>query len=267
MRRILIHPGFHKTGTTSLQRGAQAQKELLDPRVRLILPHDMEAVNHAARRCSLGARPKRVAAFVEAAEALAETLAGEKRPVLISSEHLCGLIPGRKSVRSYAAAPELVARFAGVVAAHVPGAELSVWFSTRAPEAWLRSVYWQNLRGSRITEDLEAYATRMGPAAELDAVVAQVVERLKGMAEVRSTPLEAFGDRPLGPLGVALDLLGVSTEGLVPLPLQNVQPTAAAGLLLSLNRSDLDDEALAEAKAQALRRFLKSGQTKRKPPS
>ncbi len=262
--RVLIHPGFHKTGTTSLQRGAQGQRLLLERRVQMVLPNDMEAVNHAARRYSLGASAKRLAAFDAAATALAETLTREDaRPLLVSSEHLCGLIPGRKSVRSYAAAPDLVTRFSLTLAARIPGADLTVWFSTRQPDAWLRSVYWQNLRGSRITEDLADYAAGMAPAADLDGIVAQVRARLDGLAPVIATSLESFGDRPLGPLGVALDLLGVSAEGLSPLPLQNVQPAAAAELLLSLNRSDLGDAELAEAKAQALRRFLQSGQTKR----
>lgn len=262
--RVLIHPGFHKTGTTSLQRGAQAQAKVLDGRVRLILPHDLEPVNFAARRYSVGPNVKRKAAFQDAVAEFAGTLDPEdRRPLLISSEHLCGLIPGRKTVRDYGAAPDLVEVFAGAVARHLPGAELTVWFSTRGPRAWLRSVYWQNLRSMRITEDLQDFSNRLETAADLDRIVAAVRARLGGRMAVLSTALEDFGARPLGPLGVALKLLGVSDAGLAPLPQQNVQPTEAADLLLALNRSDLDEDDLARAKTDALTLLRESGQTRR----
>lgn len=262
--RVLIHPGFHKTGTTSLQRGATAQSAVLRGRLRVILPHDMEQVNHTARRYSLGPTPRRMAAFEAVVGALMARLdPQDSRPLLISSEHLCGLIPGRKSVCSYAAAPELVTRFAQILARRAPQADLTVWFTTRRAEAWLRSVYWQNLRGSRITESLADYADRLAPAARLADVVAEARDRLAGLAPVVDDALEDFGTHPFGPLGVALDRLNVSTEGLSPLPRQNVQPTKGVELLLSLNRSGLDDAALAVEKSQALRGFLRSGQTRR----
>ena len=36
MRRIILHVGFHKTGTTSLQRTVQANRKAPRPAVRLI---------------------------------------------------------------------------------------------------------------------------------------------------------------------------------------------------------------------------------------
>lgn len=261
--RVLIHPGFHKTGTTSLQRGAEAQHAVLAPRLRLVLPHDIEPVNFAARRVSVGANAKRIAAFRAAVTEFAQGIdPGDPRPLLVSSEHLCGLLPGRKSVTTYAAAPELLGQMAEVLSDHLPNPSLSIWFTTRAPEAWLKSLYWQLLRSQRVTEGSEQFANRFRDAADLGAIVAMVAERLAGQADVSSTRLEDCGGDPLGPLGVALDRLGVSSAGLRPLARQNVQPAEAAADLLALNRSDLDDEALSAAKTALLTRLRKAGQTR-----
>ena len=206
--RVLIHPGFHKTGTTSLQRGAEAEHAVLAPRLRLVLPHDIEPVNFAARRMSVGANAKRIAAFRAAVTEFAQGIdPGDPRPLLVSSEHLCGLLPGRKSVTTYAAAPELLGQMAEVLSDQLPNLSLSVWFTTRAPEAWLKSLYWQLLRSQRVTEGSEQFANRFRDAADLGAIVAMVAERLAGQADVSSTRLEDCGGDPLGPLGVALDRL------------------------------------------------------------
>ncbi|MCR9273865.1 MULTISPECIES: hypothetical protein [Mameliella] len=261
--RVLIHPGFHKTGTTSLQRGADAQRETLAPRLRLVLPHDIEPLNFAARRVSVGINANRVAAFRDAVAGFAQRVDPEDpRPLLVSSEHLCGLLPGRKSVTTYATAPELLGHMVEVLARQVPDLSLSVWFTTRAPEAWLKSLYWQLLRSQRLTVGPEQFAVGFRDAAELDAVVARVAERLGRQAEVSSTRLEACGTDPLGPLGVALDRLGVSRGGLLPLARQNVQPAEAVAELLALNQSDLDDAALGAAKTALLKRLRKAGQTR-----
>ncbi|WP_421906418.1 hypothetical protein [Mameliella sp.] len=261
--RMLIHPGFHKTGTTSLQRGADAQREILAPRLRLVLPHHIELVNFAARRVSVGSNAKRIAAFRAAVAEFAQGIdAVDSRPLLVSSEHLCGLLPGRNSVTTYAAAPELLGHLVEVLAGQLPDLSLSVWFTTRAPEAWLQSLYWQLLRSQRLTEGPEQFAEDFRDAAELESIVARVAARLGRHVDVSATRLEECGADPLGPLGVALDRLQVSRAGLRPLVRQNVQPAKAAEDLLALNRSDLDDDALGAAKTALLKRLRRAGRTR-----
>jgi len=80
---------------------------------------------------------------------------------------------------------------------------------------------------------------------------------------VIATPIESCGAGPLGPLGTALGLLDIPGDGLPPLPARNAQPDGAAEELLALNRSDLGDDALTEAKRAVLRRYRQAGQTRR----
>ena len=264
---VLVHPGFHKTGTSSLQRGLEANAARLAPRLRVLLADDLGEAPMIARRYSVAPKPRRLAAFAAAFGKLAETLdPDDPRPLLISAEALAGQIPGRRGIEAYDAAPALVEAMALALRARLGAdAPLTFWFTTRAPEAWLRSVYWQNLRTTRVTEDFATYARLLARAADLEAVVARVRARLDGRAEIAAQPLERCADAPLGPLGAALARPGVASDGLAPLIAYNIQPPDAVDRFLALNRSELDDATLSATKRELLRAYRKGGLTWRAP--
>lgn len=261
--RILLHPGFHKTGTSSLQRGAAAQFDALAPRLQLMLTPDLIEAARAARHYSeRGAGDDLERFSTEFQRAVAVLDSSDRRPLLISSEVLSGHLPGLKGVKTYAAAPAL-ARSAVDNLHHYYGADarITVWFTTREPEAWLRSLYWQNLRAQRLTEEFEPFRDRMASAADHARIVDEARRCLGATAEVESARIEDIGPEPLGPLGAALRHLGVSTEGLVSTPQHNTQPENAAKDFLALNRSAMGDKALSEAKRKVLRRYRRAEQS------
>jgi len=133
-----------------------------------------------------------------------------------------------------------------------------VLYTTRDAEPWLKSLYWQNLRAQRLTEDFETFRARLAPAADLGGIVAETRALLGAQAEVHGRAIEACGAPPLGPLGAALDLLDLPKDHLAPLPRHNLQPEDAAARLLALNRSGLPDGALQEAKRAVLRDHRRS---------
>ena len=51
-RKIIIHAGFHKTGTTSLQQNLRANRAVLRPDIRLVLRPGMTALCESARAYS-----------------------------------------------------------------------------------------------------------------------------------------------------------------------------------------------------------------------
>ncbi|WP_139246369.1 hypothetical protein [Thalassovita taeanensis] len=61
----------------------------------------------------------------------------------------------------------------------------------------------------------------------------------------------------LGPLSIALGLLGVSDEGVTPKKWQNIQPEGGIEALLELNRSNRSDDELAAAKRAYLDQMRK----------
>lgn len=266
--RILLHPGFHKTGTSSLQGGAQTQIDRLAAHLQFHNTADLAQSARAARRYS--ARPERInlRKFADAfAQDLRTVPSDGPRTLLISSEDLCGTLPGLRGVLTYDAVPSLMNVATAVLRSRFgTAADITLWFTTRERESWLRSVWYQNLRAQRLTEDFADFRPMLARAAALDAVVAGVIRRLDRRARVIATPIETCGSAPLGPLAAALDLLAIPRDGLTPLPARNAQPDGAAEELLALNRSDLGDSAVIEAKRAVLRRYRQAGQTRRSDP-
>lgn len=264
--RILVHPGFHKTGTTSVQYGLDRNAEVLADRVRVLQMNDFPKAITAARRHTAQRAPRRLRNYASGfAEAVTPLDPGDARPLLISSEKLLGWIPGRKDNWGYADTPDFMERLADVLIGHFgDSAETTFYFTTRAAGDWQRSVYWQNLRSMRITEDFETYRARLAEAARLDDVVAAVRARLAGRVEVISRPVEELSQEPQGPLGAILRQLGVRADDLMPFKSYNMQPAGAAEELLRLNRSDLDDAALGQTKRELLQVYQSAGMTRQK---
>lgn len=239
----------------------------LSDHLRLLLTSDVIKAVRLARKFSAQPDIDLLRLFAEHfAEAVEAIDPNDPRAVLISAEDLSGYIPGHHGVAGYDAAPPLMNVATAVLRSHFgDAADIHIWYTTRTARDWQRSVYWQNLRALRLTEDFDTYRPRLQHAARLPDVVQKVAERLGHRARVSSTPIEHSGTNPLGPLGEALDLLDVAKKQLTPLPAHNVQPEGGAEELLALNRSDLSDEALATAKRDAIQRMRRAGKTSRDP--
>lgn len=252
--RIVIHAGFHKTGTTSVQATLRANRSALRPCLRFVLRPKMVALCEAARAYSISRSRMDLGLVQYEAAELARDWATSDRPILLSSEDLCGHMPGRRGLRSYDAAPRLLQALTDALAEAVPDAEQIVVLTTRAPEAWLRSCYVQHLRATPITQSVEDYARDYAASADLMAVVDQCRATLSA-AKVEALDLAACSDMPLGPLDALLTVVGdIPRTDLSPLPPANTSPPPAMiDAMLALNRSDLSNEARKAAKA-ALRR-------------
>ncbi|WP_317056008.1 hypothetical protein [Roseovarius rhodophyticola] len=260
---VILHPGFHKTGTSSLQRGLAAHDSIMAPRLRYVLMTEMPEVIRAARKYSRKPKPMNLVAFGEAFDACLEALEDDtSRPLLITSEDLSGLIPGKFGVETYAASSALMDRAVDrVLARFGPETKIDIWYTTRAPEAWLRSVYYQLLRGTRLTEDFAKFQMNWANAARLEDVVAETARLVEHKATVDAGRLEVCANTALGPLGMFLDRYRISTQGLPPLPVENVQPHGVAEELLAINRSKMSDKVATEAKRRILNKYRSAGAT------
>ncbi|MCF2904849.1 hypothetical protein L0666_07610 [Octadecabacter sp. CECT 8868] len=178
----------------------------------------------------------------------------KNRAVLISDENLSGRMPGRDGQPNYEAAPALMAR-AETVIREVFGTDADVvfQFTTRAPDAWLRSSYKHNLRTSRLVMDEAEYTATYRGAANLATVVQDVEQAVTGAVHVANLKDLTGG---LGPAQPLIDLIGLPDHlgrRLTPHPAQNAGPNdGLVDDLLALNRSALSDEALKAAKMDLL---------------
>ncbi len=237
--RILIHAGFHKTGTTTVQKTLLANRKVMRP-CRIVLRPGMVALCEAARAYSVSRSQTDLGLIQYEAAYLAEDWGAENTDLIISSEDLSGHMPGRRGLTSYDATPYIMRAITQAFAAALPDAEQIVYFTTRAQGPWLRSCYVQHLRATRITLSADDYAARMANSADLDGIVAQVAD---GLPDIRviAQPLEGC-TTPLGPLGPLLDVLGIAPGPVAPRPPDNTAPPQGKiDAMLALNRSDLSD--------------------------
>lgn len=250
-KRIVIHAGFHKTGTTSIQKTLCQNKSLLGPNIRIVLRDGMVGLCEAARLYSVSnsAWDLGIVQF-ETAETLQKFL-NFTGTLLLSSEDLSGHMPGRRGLKTYAATPTILNAIYTATLNIFPAAEVSFFFGTRAAKPWLNSCYVQHLRATSITQSAQEYAASYLGSARLDKVVADVQKSMP-KAVVLSSALEDCTSLNLGPLDPLLDHLEVSqlikNQFEILSPANAAPPQAKIDKLLELNRSDLSETDLKVAK-------------------
>lgn len=252
--RVILHPGFHKTGTSSLQACLEANRAALAPYARIVLLDELARPLRYATGYATGGDPLDLAGFTAAFAQVCDSVAGAGT-VLISCEGLSGRTPGKKGIVDYGAAVPLAGAMAAAVKAVFGGkAALRLIYTTREPLGWLSSAWRHNLFGYRVTEDFDAFSTRCAAATDFAAITGQIARSLR-RAEVTSVALEEVQNAPLGPAEAVLALLDVPDavrKGLHNPGQRNVGRDAdVAAALLALNRSDLPDDEVKRRK-QAL---------------
>ncbi len=263
--RVLIHAGFHKTGTKSVQDMLRQHRSLLAPAVRMALKEDLPDLATVARQFS---RNPSDANSVELSRAIAGFVAtiapNDPRPLLISSEDLAGYIPGRYGVLGYPHAADILIRLRDALLVHLgQGTDIQFYLSTRAPLPWVHSCYAQHVRHARMTQDRDDYAAGQRGHSDL-AAMAEDVRRALAPTPVHDLSLEQISRLPLGPVAPLLDLIDldpVLRAQMTPLPASNTSvPPDVLDDMLRLNRSNKPKEALNKAK-RLLVALANEGQT------
>lgn len=226
--RVILHPGFHKTGTTTVQRQLATAREGWRGRWVVGLRDDMPGVSHNARLFSqsrrgldLGLMQNALADWFEAQDWLGVTGA------VVSCEDLAGFMPGRGGAIDYSAAPQLMLAFAEVVTAVVgETADLRIFFSTREMAAWLPSVHWQNVRTGSLPEDWAQFRERVAGGADLDTIVARVTATLAPwpVSAMRLEESQGLAQGPITPLLDLMDLPAAERAAFVPEERRNARP-------------------------------------------
>ncbi len=247
MQRAVVHMGFHKTGTKSVQKFLAENKDNLSNDASIFLKEDIKEATHLARRFSQIGRPNLLNRFKAS---LSDSLATAKTgtDIVISSEDLSGLLPGRRNINAYDAAPQL-ARAIEDTLSELGEKRKNVFqttflFSTRDPRTWTESVWWQHLRSTRLSLDLKEYKEKSKRSSDLDGVVKLVEAELKH-AKVKTEKLETSAAMQFGPASPIIDLIDLrphTLNSLIPTTQENTRPAVSVEkLLLEVNRSALKD--------------------------
>ncbi|MBL8564000.1 MAG: hypothetical protein JNN06_17165 [Gemmobacter sp.] len=262
--RILIHAGFHKTGSSSVQAALRAHAAALAPHCAVLLADTPEGhrMQEAARLLSRAPGVVNRRLFRRAFDAwLGLIPLGQDQRLILSCEDLSGHMPGHPGIDAYAMAGRLASVAARAAREMWPGAEVWLAYGTRAPESWLASVYWQQAQHPHLTEDFAPFAARLRPACDFTALVAQI--GLEADTPAIAMALERHGPRRLGPVEALYDLIALPDSlraTLAPVPPVNASGKARiARKLVALNRRGLDPEALTAAKRALLARGTPPG--------
>ncbi|KIN65321.1 hypothetical protein Z945_362 [Sulfitobacter noctilucae] len=255
-RRIILHTGFHKTGTSTLQATLRENRVALKHHVALRLRWHLKDVVAAARGYSMDHDPLTLIKVQTRFGQMVNELPGmPRRTLIISAEELLGHLPGRDDLANYGAAPVLLYAYWEILKSRYPQAEILIYLTTRAPEAWLASAYAEHVKSSNMTLDFDSFRARFAGAADLEATVADIASRVP--VKVHSIRLENCRDLPLGPLDPLLDLAEVPLAlrpELVPAKYVNRRPsdTVLQALLAANQTYASDAQARNAAKAAIL---------------
>lgn len=256
MPKVLLHPGLHKTGTSSAQHLLWKNRAALLPHVEIYQIRHFAAAAEPAHRFSKTADPLEL---LDLAALFDDVFQGigprEGRHVLITHEGLSGHMPGWPGVADYGAVPVLYAYYAEYLAERFPHHELELVVTTRRAEDWIWSAYRHQLQAHRLTLDFDAFREAVAAAADFDALLGRL-RRTLGDVPVHAAALEDTTALTFGPGEALLSCLDLPAEvmaGLTPVPPANAGPDPAlVDQLLALHRSDLPDAAVASRRAEML---------------
>lgn len=254
-RRIIIHAGFHKTGTSTIQATLRENQKALKPNAKVWLADKLTEVISAARRYSILPDP---ISFVQATDEFARLMQRvpkmPKRTLIISSENMVGHMPMRHGIIDYDAATALLPSFCAKASEHFPQTEVILYLSTRNRAPWLRSLYCQFVQSSGTIMDFDTFQSMMKAGDTLDETIVQIVQ--KAPVPVHHTTLEACCDLPLGPATPLLALCNLPSDVLASLsPIERRNRhlgDATLQALLEINRTIEDPQVGKAAKAAIL---------------
>lgn len=258
---ILIHAGFHKTGTSSLQAFLELNRGLLEDHFLFYGKDDFLNAGAAARRYGQRPFPWRLRVFRKRFRTFLATLPDGHR-IVLSRETFCGIMPGHRRlfgpVRSYSTAAGPLARaiIAELRQRFGPEVKIAFLYTTRDRQGWMRSVYGHLLRSIRLTKDFKGFASGLDDIS-LEEQTAALATALAPVP-VHSAPLHRFARAPLGPAQIVLDIMQVPLERRERLtPIGPVNTGHSLGVLeefLALNRKERDKARLKAAKEDILNR-------------
>ena len=259
-RRIILHPGFHRTGTSSIHEFLWTNRVALTPHVGVVLPGALEEAVRLCTGYSRDRNPLRLADLVDVldrvlAEAgLAPETLGE-RHLILSAAGLAGQMPGGNGVTDYAAVPITCAFLTGYLAERYPGAEVRVLLTTRRTEEWLASIWRHQVVHQRQAQGWPAFGRELRQVVRFAPLIKDISEAV-APAKVWTLPLEQATTHAKGPGGAVIELLGLPdsvTAGLIPAPPVNKGPEARlVNACLRLNQSDLPLQEVRNRKAALL---------------
>lgn len=223
MTRIIVHAGFYKTGTTSLQAYFEENAALFEGSCFYCSKAQLSAAAIAARK--FGTRPFwwRRRAFRSAFERAVASLP-DANVIVMSREQFSGSMPGfktvlrRRTISNSSAGIPLSREITRALRRRF-GKEASIefLFTLRDGEAWAKSLFGHIARTTNAEDDYDAFRTEFPAKINLREQANSIGKAAKA-DRVHLSFLEETAAHPLGPAKALIDLLDLPTETYEKLP-------------------------------------------------
>ena len=262
MTHFLIHPGFHKTGTTSLQGFLNKNRNTFAKQdISIFLGPQLGPLSLAGRRYGRNPGQNTMRKFKRSVLRFLENV-NESDTVIVSRESLSGRMIGDirddgSVVTSYAPSATPLLWFFVKAARNKFGHDtpITMLFTTRNRDSLLRSAYKHNLRNRRVIDTFDDFQNRFDPTFNLDDEITKIGAALKNVNIVSRT-LEELIEAQFGPGSAIVDLLDLPPDVLKKLkqtrPQRLGQSDDLSAELLELNLTVQDDADLIEQKRTLL---------------
>lgn len=252
---IIIHPGFHKTGTSALQHCLRLNRNALQTHARIwLLPQIKDGIT-ICRKFAVSKDPSDLYDLQSAFETAFESYHGFK-PLILSCEGLCGRTPGQDGVADYNAALAMLPVLAQTLKQKFGDRlKLEFFFTLRQSKSWLCSAWRHNLLGTDLTLDWDSFQKEYAHAGALDTMANQLAVALEP-ALCHKVWLEDYSDNRLGIAAALFDVLNIpqATQDTLQAPKdRNIGISAeVADHFRSLNKADMSKTSLQSLKQAIL---------------
>ncbi|SMP29359.1 hypothetical protein [Shimia sagamensis] len=257
-RRVIVHIGAQKTGSTSLHRFLSRNLDALAARLDIRVPSKGSLTRELGRTCTLfSMRPaKHETDLVALLQQVRAELEGDDRVCIISHENICGAMMGRSDVRE--AFPRL-SEILRLFEEHLAPFEPDYVLYTRNMQSWKRSVHNQAVKSDSYAGTLEDFLQETARSRDWDAVQSEM-EDLVGPKRVRVFALEdeTTLDRPGRQLLQFAGLSDAEIDTLEPLAGRSNQSLNPGALEFMRQLNQL---ALAQPARKQVAELIKNNQT------
>jgi hypothetical protein len=249
-KRVVIHVGPHKTGTTAIQRWLHDNKPFLTERNTAFLQN---TETHRAARLLCSQKYEEAEGHLAGISAQISRLDAET--VILSQEDFAGELPGRTRIKGiYPRLSKNLRILQRSLAHHIT----EFIFFERAPLEWLRSCYHQHLIHRTTFHDFNTFSEFLGGAPDWNLLLLRASDAAKGTLH-----REPFSKTPEGGVRSILTLSGILDTELPSLPaILNKSPPSDCVLALErINRASAFPSTAWYAKQLVIKQYASDPKT------
>ncbi|SFK83267.1 hypothetical protein [Shimia haliotis] len=195
-RRVIVHIGAQKTGSTSLHRFLKLNQEALAGRVDIRVPTKGSLTRELGKTCAMySLKPAaHKTSLVNLLGQVRAELEGDERVCIISHENIIGAMMGRRDVRAlYPRAGEIM----GLIEAELAPFKPDYVFYTRERDGWLKSVYNQAVKSDSYAGTKAQFEAEVAEARDWSAVAQEIADVVgKDRLSVFALEEETTPERP-----------------------------------------------------------------------